>query len=806
MPPRGRPGLRGGGGAAAPHGQRGRGADGDTGDSDRLANIERQLLLLTQQAADAQAAPRGAAAGGGGRRAGGAPPVGPQASRLGMASGGASGTARPGDWRCGDCGAYPCWARTSRCFRCRAPRPAASRSAASGGGGGRPAGAAGASVASAGRGTYLGPRGANGSRPLLGRRDAAPPVPAMAGDRAVGGQATRVQPHGGGKQRPQRAEAPTANADGFQTVTKHVRPRVGDAPPSDGPTVAATASGTEVHTWPVSWAEMARRAAPTAATETLDLRDDDDDMDRGDSDDATRGDVQPGDRSDLDAEEFDEGAAEDDEYDDDDYAEDKADASEEALRRAWEEAKVACRRLERTEGMPHAVVDAARKHRDETEASWRAAKQPHPLHKRLRWAQRDLDAALAKQQAHQAEMERALEEMAQRRKFLEERAEADRLRTERRKRALQSLHDVGAHPPTTACEDAAKAAVVGIQSELGPTLCGLADKLECGSPAWLEIQTAMAALQQVQGLLQGACAEVEAERTTTSDQTSDDDQWRQRRQQQQQQQQQACGGPTCFDIGDDSGPKGQAAAAAASASANSLDGAGGAGKSIATAARWAGPARVAADKWGGPAWKKTRQANDDATTNYPVAAGSLPASAATGGGDAHAGSSAGAKEEAQRQLAAHKAQLAEAQAREKAAVEAARARQEQAAREHQLQLAQQQRAAADAAEAAETVRRAQEAVAKAEAEEARRLEREKQEAAARLSPEERRMAENLHAQQAAIAAAGFGTQQAAQGACMVHQAAAGPGGGGGDCVDDIMAMSPEQWHESLPVDSSAAGW
>ncbi len=617
----------------------------------------------------------------------------------------------------------------------------------------------------------------------------------MASGRATGGQVSKRQPHGGGKQRPQSEEPPSVNADGFQTVTRHVRPRVGEAPPNNGAKAVGMQSATEDHGRPASWAEVARRPAPAATTDAVDLRDDDDDMDRGDSDDEHRGDGPPGDASDLEAVDFDEGDDEADEYDDDACAEDRADVSEGALRRAWEEAKVACRRLERTDGIPLAVVEAARRHRDESEASWRAAKRPHPLHKRLRWAQRDLDAALAKQQEHQADMERALDDMAQRRRFLEERAEADRLRTERRRRALQALHEDGALPTTTACEDAAKAAVLGIQSDLGPTLCGVADKLECGSPAWLELQAAMSALQQVQGLLQGACTEVEAERTATSDQADDGDQWRQRRQQQQQRQ--ACGGPTCFDIGDNSGPNGQAAAAAVPASAVGRDGAGGAGKPSIAVARWAGPSRVEADKWGGPAWKKTRQAQGDVAARPPTAAG---------GGGAPTPSSAGAKEEAQRQLAEHQAQLVEAQAREKAVADAARARQEQAAREHQLQLAQQQRAAADAAEAAETVRRAQEAVARAQAEEANRIGREKQEAAARMSPEERRMAEDLHAQQMAIAAAGFGTQQAVHGACLVRQAAAGAGGGAGDGVDDIMAMSPEQWQESLPVDSSAAGW
>ncbi len=780
MPPRGQPGLRGGGGAAGPHAQRGGGPGGGAGYSDRLANIERQLSILAQQAAGAQAAPRGAAAGGGGRRTGGAGPVEPRALQPGPAGGGASGVARPGDWRCGSCGAYPCWARTVRCFKCRAPRPEGPRGAASGGGGGRPGGSAGASLASTRADEYLGPRGAYGNRPLLGRRGSAQPAPAPPGAGAVGGQARETQRRDDGQQRPRRA--PISDEDGFQTVTRHVRPRVGDALPNGASAAAGVAGGGGEHGRPASWAEVARRPMQAVADDVNDLRNGDgDDMDRDDGDEAPRADVRPGDRrSDSDAEEVEAGEDEEDEDVDGEHEEGAAEVCEEELRRAWEEAKAACRQLERAEGMPHAVVDAARRHRDEAEENWRAARRPHPLHKRLRWAQRDLDAAIAKQQAHQAEMDRALEEMAQRKRALEERAEADKLRTERKRRALQALHDDGAPPPTTstACEDAAKAAVVGIQSELGPTLCGVADRLECGSPEWQELQTAMAALHQVQGLLQGACTEVEAVRAATGDQTGDgDDDQRWQRRQQPQQQRQTAGGPTRFDIGDDAEPKCQDATDVVPNRAASSEGAGGTGRPAAPAVRWAGPSRVAADRWGGPAWRKTRHADGAQVEKPPAAAGTLPATTAAGAGGAPTHTSAAAKEEARRQLEVHKAQLVEAQ-----------------------------RAAAQAAEAAETVKRAQEAVARAEAEEAQRLEREKLEAAARMSPAERRMAEDLHAQQAAIAAAGFGTEQAARGANLVQQAAAGIRSGGGDGVDDIMAMSPEQWQESLPVDPSAMGW
>ncbi len=345
-------------------------------------------------------------------------------------------------------------------------------------------------------------------------------------------------------------------------------------------------------------------------------------------------------------------------------------------------------------------------------------------------------------------------------------------------------------------ESAARIAVDGIQSELGPTLCAIAEKVDDGSPAWMELQAAMATLGQVQAVLQRAfnadCAKrVVADGQPTAGGTN--------------------GGPACFDIssgGSDAGTArgarlgnggldGQAAAAAAPTGQTTSTEAHATTKApIAVAQRWAGPARAAADKWGGQAWRKQRNDNDAST---------VPPTALGGGAVPAAGSAAAAKEAALSQLAARQQQLELAQAKEKEATDAARAQQAEADRLQQVQLAQQQRAAAEAAAAAETVRLAQDAVARAEAEEAQRFARDKQEAAARMSPEERRRAEELHAQQSAIAAAGFGTDQAAQGAALLHQAAAASADGTDD-VGDIMAMSPEQWYESLPVDASAQGW
>ncbi len=166
--------------------------------------------------------------------------------------------------------------------------------------------------------------------------------------------------------------------------------------------------------------------------------------------------------------------------------------------------------------------------------------------------------------------------------------------------------------------------------------------------------------------------------------------------------------------------------------------------------------------------------------------------------------SAQASEEARKLLAARKEQLEAAQEREKQAAQTAIAQQAEAERARQMQMAQQQQAAAaaaDAAAAAETLRQTREAVAQAEVAEARRLEQEKRALLENMAPEERRRAEELHAQQGAIAAAGFGTAQAAHGAGIVQQgqvlqvAQEAAARGLEADADSLMAMSPEELAE-----------
>ncbi len=466
-----------------------------------------------------------------------------------------------------------------------------------------------------------------------------------------------------------------------------------------------------------------------------------------------------------------EGAPGDDDEDGDDGG--GQGASEEELRRAWEDAKESVKLLERNPRTPSALVAAARSQRDQAEANWRAAKRPQPLHKRLRWAQRAYDGAVSKQQLHQDELDRFEAETAERRRVLVERVQVDRARTAKKLRALEELLDQGEQRQPLAAVQAAKVAATGIAMDLGPALAAVADKVAEGSPAWLELQSALATLANVEDVLRHA---VSADQRTGSQPPP----------------------PAQFDISDDATPAGHAggssgaggatqAASDAPINVSPTSGitasGGGAPPSLSAAApvhppKWLGP-QPGSTRWGGREWRKQEDA--DARLDRGLAMGTAPPNGAAADAANVQGSSALAKEQAAAQLAEHHRAL-------------------EVARMQQLQAEQQRRAEADARAAAETIRRAKQAVADAEAAEAARLEHERLQLVARTSPEDLRRAQEVHAQQAAL----IQQQLQQQHAIQQHQVQGGetqlePQGDSARGVDAdaerLMAMSVEELHQ-----------
>ncbi len=741
----------------------------------KITALEQQLRDLRRQT--------GCGAGDAPPRASGGRNEGGDAVRGHGGGGGGRSPMRPGDWVCIACGAKPCWARTTSCFKCGEPRP---RGGGAGGGGGK--GAAKGSSAAVRRDDYLGPRGANGSRPLLGGR-AAPQSSAGLGrgQPMVGATPKRDAASVGGKGSQGKGRPPpVVDADGFRTVTadRQSRPKVDCAPASDGPAVAAAAASA-----PTSWAELVQR---TTGSATQHARADDADGDPHALDDGGMAiDEDDGQRRTFDGgpcdQHFDDdGGDEEGDEEADDDAGGMAGATEEELRKVWEDSRDACRMLERNPRTPAAIVAAARRERDQAEADWRSSRRPHPLHKRMRWAQRAYDAAVLKQQAHQQELDEFEEETARKRRVLLERAQVDKDRTARKLQALEDVLQGGDPRPPSDALQAAQVAANGIAKDLGPALAAVADKLPDTSMAWIELQAAMSTLAAVEDVLRGTIRPqqqpaADASRPAQYDisdgpagadaaQMYDDTG--------------GCEGRTTVGTGGGGGPTRAPSAHPTCAAAE-------VGKPTAAAGgapKWKGP-RTGDNRWGGHVWKKQR--DDQTCTVRGLSDSTADDGGTTGASSSTQLSSLHAKEQAAKLLAA--------QAKEREAAEAVKLQAEEALRLQQVQQEQQRQATADAAAAAEALRQAQRAMAEAEAQEAARQELERRALVARTDPEELRRAQELHAQQSAIAAAGFGTAQAVAEAGLLQAAAPrnqthGDGGMDEDAAR-IMEMSPEELAE-----------
>ncbi len=578
-----------------------------------------------------------------------------------------------------------------------------------------------------------------------------------------------------------RTRPATVDEDGFQTV--RARSGRATAEAAAAPRAAAAAGG------PSSWADVARRAgtgsdsSPPASAVPTPARD----VERQDAhDDAL--DEEEEDGLDVDEEHVEEhldgySDAEDD-GDGGDEVDDDADAdadepSESDLRRAWDEARDAVRLLERTsQRVPQELLAQARAQRAAAEERWRAAKTPQPLEKRLRWAEAALTEAVAKQEAHRRELlefERATEE---RRRELHHRAEVDDARTARKREALDILRREGAPQAVPACERALRIAAEGIDSDLGPALAAVADKVPEGSPVWLELQAALATLCNVDGVLRQAMRQQPGQAQPA--QPPPPPQRVQR--------------PSVYDISDagasshahragQGGGGGDATAPAATeprapAAAPPAD-SGAQRPAVAATSRWAKQAADGAP-WGTKAWQKQSSTKADAV--------------ADGGGQASGGGqpSADAAEEARRLLQQHHQQAAAEEERARAAA-AAVAAEANAEAERQRQLAAHRHQQHE-----EALRQQREAIKRAEDAAAAEQERQRMALLANTPPEELKRMAALHAQQAAIQAAGFGTQQASEGAGLVHQgraqelAAAATARGVDADAETLMAMSPEQ--------------
>ncbi len=708
----------------------------------------------------------------------------------GRASGGPRG-GRPGDWACLQCGAQPCFARTARCYRCGAPRNGALAFGSSrpGRGGNRADGIAGPASQS----TYLGPVGAGGSRPLLGRRaDTGPRSQRSQGDaptsRADASPTVRVpnasvaaraaaQTTDGAARNGQRPPPTRIDAEGFQEVQSRGTSRSWAAVAAAAPAARGEAPAVGVNN---SWQALddamdTSEGGPARHDET-----NGDGDHANDADDARRADRADDDGDDADPSNG--GAGRGD-------AGTEADADQ--LRQIWDERCAAVRRLERDpQGFPPELLEAARAQRDAAEQEWRSARRPHPLHKRLRWAEADLRDAEAKEKAHRNELEIHLEQAERRTRELRERLQVDEARTTRKRQALAALQREGSQHQSHGSERAARIAIEGLGADIVPALGAIIRQLgEADEPVRRDLQIVAQSLGRVEGILRSGTEHDLASR-----------------------------GPACFNIAeDDTG--GAKEVGGRDGDGKSRENSGGSAStagtecphSVAKGTRWTKPTESAP-------WRKemeltSAEAVEEARRRVrPRTQGDQAAGQHDGGVPAGEHREQGAlaenlhgagtdpsctndlAEAARRAQAAAHLQIQQVHLRQQTLADPQHQREEEALRQQRAQNQQ------------EELLRHQAVFQQAAAARAADEERRRAELLASLTPEELARAAELHARNEAIGTQVFGTPAAshlaglvqAQGQQQAQQQSTLTSEGNADAtarteVDDLMAMSAEEY-------------
>ncbi len=433
---------------------------------------------------------------------------------------------------------------------------------------------------------------------------------------------------------------------------------------------------------------------------------------------------------------------------------------ESELKQMWLAHANAVRLLERDPQSPPCLLAEARARRDAAEGRWRAAKKPHPLSKRLKWAEADLKDAESKERQHRFELQQHLDQAARRTRELEERVAVDAARTLRKRAAVEALYAEGAQRPGWPVGSAARVAATGIATDVAPALLAAIERLahHDGDTELVrqELQLVAASLNRVEGVLRDAV-----------DQGSRVD----------------CG-PEQFDIGDDTADDvrgdGDGDQRGAKQGGDMSRAAGRPPRpAAASAPRWTKPAPNGPWQRNGPAVSSASAAEEARrllrTSTADVAVDACVDAAGGGGGDSGAGTR-GADGGAPAGNIQRQQQRIDEQVKQQEEEMRVRRAQQQQEELQRHQAALQQAAVARAAEEA----------------------RQREELIASMSPQELARAAELHAQQAAVGSQVFGTQAAGHLASMVRQACgSGPGEATDETgeraeVDHLMSLSPEE--------------
>ncbi len=481
-------GGRGGGGggkAGGGKGGGGGGGGGNGGGSREDGGMAQVLRALEQQAKQQQqllqALQRGGARSGAGKGGG-------RSTGGGGGSGSRLAQPRDGDWECCHCSFFPNFANRARCYECGRMRQPAAPAGRGGSITAGPVGAGGLRPQLAWGGARLGAADRAPTHRVPGTSAAAPPKPANAAQPAAATVQARPAAllAGGGS---------AAAAPSIQTETS----RNG----ATAPNVVADADGYVEVVRRGAWrsknkqaGEAANPVRHTATGPTVGPAG----TVGGNNLSAAHGDVEEeGWQMDWEADEEGEGADEDQPGDEEDSA---------TLKQRLEKENAAVRALAR-EGLAedHPAMAAAVAARDAVDAAWRSSRKPHPVARRMGWAQRRLDKAMRARDRVRDELAEYDTRAREQRDAILERLGNAMERVAKHREALDVLQEEAAVDAPSARKGNGAAGVCaqlagGMRTELAPTVEALAAEIPEGSAAHAHLSIIIAKLEGMQGKLE----------------------------------------------------------------------------------------------------------------------------------------------------------------------------------------------------------------------------------------------------------------------------------------------------------------